>query len=451
MVSEPVDWEVFRCAAMEQALAGCGTGDLTAAHVQQHLWPLFGRVRKRLDAGLGWPIYLANHSLGRPLDQMSHDVQEALDLWYEQLDDAWSSPRGWLAAGNYFRWQVAQLLGAASFRQIVPKTSAGQGLRAVLNALSAHGQVPTVVASRGEFDSCDMILKTYAAQGRAKLRWVEPVTRQGIDHYQVDDWLTKLDSQVNLVLCSQVLFATGQVLKDLPRLVEAVHDCGGLVIVDAYHSFGVLPIRWQGPEPFSLGGADFVIGGNYKYTRGGPGACWLAIDERHFQEPRLTTLDTGWFAKPDPFSYQRPEPPALANAGDGWLESTPSVLPAYQARAGLQLARGVGVERLRAFNLEQQHEMQSVFADRGVPLFRWPDPADHGAFALFPHPQASELAARLQSRGLKTDARNGLVRLGPDLLTTTFELTQAAGILRDVLRSWSSTLPTSANGLDHRS
>jgi kynureninase len=438
-VAKPVDVDadVFRCAAIEQALAGLGTQALSPANVQEFLWPLFRRVCNRREQDPHPAIYLANHSLGRPLDQMALDVQEALDLWYDQMDGAWSAPRGWLAASNFFRAQIAELIGAASYRQIVPKVSAGQGLRAVLNALSDHGHVPAVLATRGEFDSCDVILKTYAAKGRANVRWVEPSVREGIDHYGVADLTARLDADVDLILCSQVLFATGQVLADLPRLVQAAHDCGAMVIVDTYHSAGVLPLNWEGTGPYALGGADFVLGGSYKYTRGGPGACWLAIHDRHLHEPRLKTLDTGWFAKAEPFRYERPDPPLLGDAGDGWLESTPAVLSAYQARSGLQLVLGLGVARLNVYNREQQQQMEAIFADQGVPLFAWPDSIEQGAFALFPHRHASDLAARLQASGLNVDARNGWVRFGPDLLTTTTEMVQASQILRRVLDAWS--------------
>lgn len=429
--------------AITQAVHHLGATALTEVNLAEHIWPLFDRFRRRLvtnqQNAVEQPpeIYLANHSLGRPLDQVAIDVQLALDLWYEQLDAAWSHPLGWLAASNYFRHQIAVLLGAASRQWVVPKTSAGQGLRAVLNSMSDHGHVPNVVATRGEFDSCDVILKTYAQKGRAKIRWVEPDSRQPIELYSVPSLKAALDSQVDLVLCSQVLFATGQVLVDIPDLVAAAHRVGAKVIVDTYHSFGVVPLEWEGSGRYSLGGADFLIGGSYKYARGGPGACWLAIHPRHLDSnhatARLTTLDTGWFAKEEPFAYQRPDPPLMAEGGDGWLESTPPVLTAYQANSGLQLLREIGVGRLRDYNLLQQQQLCAAMKSVGVGMYEPDDWERRGAFALLPHPRASELSHRLLQQGLNTDARNGCVRFGPDLLTTQTELEAAAEIVHRVL------------------
>src|SRR5689334_21616807 len=92
-------------------------------------------------------IYLANHSLGRPLDQAALDIAEAVELWYTRMDDAWDH---WLAEMNRWRANIAKLIGICDSDRIVPKTSAGQGVRAVLNAFPQDKPVP-VIATRGEF------------------------------------------------------------------------------------------------------------------------------------------------------------------------------------------------------------------------------------------------------------------------------------------------------------
>ena len=77
----------------------------------------------------------------------------------------------WLEEREAFRARIATLIGATRIDCVVPKTSAGQGLRAVLNALPGK---PRVISTRGEFDSIDVILKQYAALDRIELQWVEP-------------------------------------------------------------------------------------------------------------------------------------------------------------------------------------------------------------------------------------------------------------------------------------
>src|SRR6266545_6148928 len=107
--------------------------------LRKHVWPRFARVLQR-DG-----IYLANHSLGRPPDRMADDVRAALDAWYTDMGDAWEL---WLATRDKWRALTAKLVNAPSADCIVPKTSAGQGLRAVLNSFTNK---PRVLTSNAEF------------------------------------------------------------------------------------------------------------------------------------------------------------------------------------------------------------------------------------------------------------------------------------------------------------
>ena len=107
---------------------------------------------------------------------MAEDVRGALDAWYEDMDDAWAL---WLEGRERFRALTGRLVGAPK-NLIIPKTSAGQGLRAVLNSFTTK---PRVLTTDGEFDSLDFILRVYRRQGRIELKIVpwrdlEP-TRRG--------------------------------------------------------------------------------------------------------------------------------------------------------------------------------------------------------------------------------------------------------------------------------
>src|SRR6201982_723615 len=143
--------------AIDEAVAQLGSGPLTEESVQRHIAPLFSRVLAS-DR-----IYLANHSLGRPLDAMAEDVREATSLWETKLGDAWDA---WLVEQGAFRARAPQLLHAPRADCVVPKTSAGQGLRTVLNALPG---TPRVLSTRGEFDSIDLLLKQYASPRRQQM------------------------------------------------------------------------------------------------------------------------------------------------------------------------------------------------------------------------------------------------------------------------------------------
>lgn len=412
-------------SVIKDAVIHMGSGPLTEDGLRRWVFPLFSRVLARSE------LYLANHSLGRPLDQTAKDVTGALDAWYEQMDDAWEP---WLAEMAAFRARVAKLIGLSRTDAVVPKSSVGQALRAVLNALKADR--PRVLTTRGEFDSCDFILKVYHERGRADVTWLEPrEAAEGEPPTIAEDDLVAAvrGSAFDLLLISHVYYATGQVLRRLEDIVRAAHSRGTLVFLDCYHSAGVLPIELERL------GADFAAGGSYKYTRGGPGACWLAVHPRHLdggdagtRSALGPTLDTGWFAKADTFKFERPDRPLFAPGGDAWLESTMAVLPFYQARAGLEFLLAVGVERLRAYALEQQAFLRRELTSRGV---RVVSGGERGAFLLLPCTDTRAVLATLKQRGVNADARMGFVRVCPDVLTTREEMSRGAAIIADVMNT----------------
>ena len=378
------------------AIAALGDGELTEAGVERHVAPLFSRVLARWEGR----IYLANHSLGRPLDATDDDVREGLEAWYAHMGGAWDP---WFDEMRDFRGRLARLMGAPRPDCVVPKTSAGQGLRAILNT---YDTVPRVVATRGEFDSLDVILREYARRGRIALTLVEP---EGI--------LTALDGRVDLAVVSHVMFGTGQRIAGLPEIVARAHRAGGSVLLDVYHSLGVLPLDVSALD------VDFAVGGSYKYLRGGPGACFLYLAPRHL-DGSLRTLDIGWFAKRDPFAYRRPDPPELADGGDAFLESTPPVLTLFQARAGQVFTQAIGVARLRAFSLDRQRRLVQALAGRGVVAVGGTE--DRGAFLVVTDDGAEAWAEALERHRVVADARGRVLRLCPDLLTTDAEIAAAA-------------------------
>jgi kynureninase len=360
---------------------------LDEAWLRGHVWPRFSRVLSREG------IYLANHSLGRPPDRVAEDVRGALDAWYRDMDGAWEL---WMEGREKFRSLTARLVHVPSANSIVPKTSAGQGLRAVLNSFVTK---PRVLTTDAEFDSLDFILRVYREQGRIELK-VLP-----FDRFRFEP--------CDLVVISTVAFRTGKIFSAIEDLIRAAHAGKARVLLDVYHHAGALPLDLAALD------ADFAVGGSYKYLRGGPGACWLYVHPRHHG---VRTLDTGWFAKQDVFSYLRPEPPQFAAGGDGWLESTPPVLAPFQALAGLEITLELGVERIRAHNLAQKKFLKSALAEaRG-------EGEDHGAFITVLHPDAPQLSQTLARKGVKTDARGEYLRFCPDYLNSRDELERAAAI-----------------------
>ncbi|HWA83289.1 MAG TPA: aminotransferase class V-fold PLP-dependent enzyme, partial [Fimbriimonadaceae bacterium] len=236
-----------------------------------------------------------------------------------------------------------------------------------------------------------------------------------------DAILSALGSEPGLVVVSLVFFGTGQVLQDVEKLIAGAHKRGWTVLLDMYHAVGVFPVD------FAALGADFGIGGSYKYLRGGPGACWLALGSA--VPETFHTLDTGWFAKKNTFGYERSDAPEFAEGGNGWLESTPPILMPYQAKSGLDFTLEFGVDALRERSLAQQAEMRAIFRKQGVDLFEPPESSRFGAFSLLRRANAADLCKALKTKGVNVDSRGEFVRFGPDLLNTKEEFERAAALV----------------------
>jgi kynureninase len=395
--------------SLADALAAIGPGELTEETLQLHVLPLFSKT-------LAAPgIYLANHSLGRPLNQTEEDLREGFHLWQTSLGAAWGP---WLEEEHAHRARLAQLIGASRPDCIVPKTSAGQGLRTVLNALPG---VPRVLSTTEEFDSIDVILKQYAALGRIKLQFVScDSTDGGIDLSQL---MQKVHDGVDLVVVSQVMFMTGRIVPDLDLLAEHCHRANARLLVDAYHAVGVFSVDVARMK------ADFMIGGSYKYLRGGPGAAFLYISPDTLSSG-LRPIDIGWFAKDQPFLYDRPNPPRFAHGGDAFLESTPPILTYYQARAGQQFALQMGLTRIRAYCVDRLIRLKRYLANVGITA----EGADdrHGGFLTIENSAAASLAETLEHSGITTDARGNRLRLSPDYLTSDSALREVVTTLASI-------------------
>src|SRR4051794_3293708 len=86
-------------ATIADAARALGDAPLTERGPQRHVAPLFSRTLAARDR-----VYLANHSLGRPLDAVADDVSEALREWTANLGRAWDA---WEAEAFRYRTRFA--------------------------------------------------------------------------------------------------------------------------------------------------------------------------------------------------------------------------------------------------------------------------------------------------------------------------------------------------------
>jgi kynureninase len=217
-----------------------------------------------------------------------------------------------------------------------------------------------------------------------------------------------ITSNTAAVLASTVLFQTATRVPDLSIAVQAAHDRGAAVLLDAYHGFGAFPfcINDYGVDPI------FMVSGGYKYAQWGEGACWMRVPPKCTLRP----VFTGWFS--DFEHLASPRSNGLIGYGrtgaDRFAGSTFEPTSWYRAAAVIEFfeAQRLTLPRLRALSLQQTAHI----IDRLAPHFELLTPTAperRGGFVAVRTARAGELVQTLRQRSIFVDSRADILRLGP--------------------------------------
>jgi kynureninase len=212
------------------------------------------------------------------------------------------------------------------------------------------------------------------------------------------------------VLVSSVLFGTAEIVPGLGELAERCEQAATLLLVDAYHQLGVVP--WQpGLE------RAYVTGGGYKYLQLGEGNCFL----RTPADCALRPVVTGWFAEfaelerapgsgltgyprgPLRFAGATYDPVSHYRAASVCEFFAAQELDALFLRANAQRQLARLIERFEALDLDPALVRRAT----DTPV------AGLGGFVALESTRAVELHAALLLRGVHTDVRGTVLRLGP--------------------------------------
>ena len=298
-----------------------------------------------------------------------------------------------------------------------------------LSALSLRTR-PRLVTTDGEFHSIRRQLERLEEEGLA----VSRVATDPIDSLS-ERLCRAADDRTAGVLVSAVLYRDARIVPGLGRVAEACDRVGAPLLVDAYHALDAIPFDLS---RLGLEGA-FVVGGGYKYCQLGEGNCFLRIPPGCDLRPAVT----GWFAE---FS-------ALgAAAGEGRVRYGPGAErfagstydPTSHYRAAGVFAffdrHGLAPAFLRAVSRHQVDRLASGFdaldvdprlieRDRETPL------EAVGGFLALRTPWAGAFHEALAARGVATDFRDDLLRLGPAPYLSDRQLDDAVSALGEAAHS----------------
>jgi kynureninase len=194
--------------------------------------------------------------------------------------------------------------------------------------------------------------------------------------------------------------------------------------------------------PFALDaeglGDAFVVGGGYKYCQLGEGNCFLRVP----LETELRPVVTGWFSEFTVLADRQLEGRVAYGQGPDQLAgSTYDPTSHYRAVPVFDFFRKQGLhpDLLREVSQHQIGLLASTFdaldldprvvsRDRDCPL------AELGGFLALRSPVAGAFVRGLRARGVLTDARGEVLRLGPAPYLSDRQLQDTVGLLAEVAR-----------------
>lgn len=342
--------------------------------------------------------YLNTCSLGALSRRSRAAVDTFLDLWQEQGASAW-----------YATWLGECAALRESFRRLVngqPDTVALH--HSISSALS-------VVASCYPYRERKRIITTALDFPTIPYQWlvkpdVEVVIVPSDDGISVplERWAAAIDERTALVATSHVFFTSGYV-QPVAELARLAHTVGAHLLVDGYQAAGQLPVDAPALD------VDYYLSGGLKWLLGGPGIVELYVRPELIAAARPAI--SGWFAHGQQFRFDA-EHFEFSDDARRFELGTPAVAAVYAARAGLDLLLELGVENIRARELELVADLVGRAADAGLRVKLPNSLVEHAGIVMFPAPDPAAIVRALKADHIVVDYRPGHVRVSPYFYNT---------------------------------
>ena len=353
--------------------------------------------------------YLINHSLGAMPAAAEQRLLAYAREWRERGVRAWEE--GWWETPVTVGDRLGRIIGAPP-GTVVMHQNVAVAEAMVLSCFEFEPPRNRIVYGEGEFPSVRYLYQAQRQRG-AELEIVENDAAV----------IAAIDERTLLVPISHVLSMTSEI-QDVEGIVRRAHAVGALVVLDAYHSAGTVPLDLTALD------VDFAVGGSVKWLCGGPGAGWLYVrpDLAEGLEPTFT----GWQAHARPFAF---EPELDYAAGSArFLTGTPNVPALYAATAGYDIIEEVGVERIREHSKRQTALLVELLDGKGLEVVSPRDPDRRGGAVVVRAPEAEAVHRELDARNVVCDYRPEVgLRLGPHFFNTDGELRFAVAQIAEIV------------------
>jgi kynureninase len=348
-------------------------------------------------------ILLTGHSHQAWPDVAREAQLAAWDDAAQLADEKWERA---FARADLVRAGFARRLGCPP-GEVALGTSTHELLVRFLSALPLAAR-PRLVSTDGEFHTLRRQLDRLA---EARVAEIVKLPAEPADTL-AERLAAAADERTAAVLVSSVLFETARIVPGLGALARACARAGAELLVDAYHHVNVVPLDLAAE---GLAGA-FVTGGGYKYCQLGEGNCFLRVPPAC----ELFPVVTGWYSE---FAALAERPRGAVPFGAGparWAGATYDPVSHYRGASvfGFFDEHGLTPVFLREVSRHQVARLAERFdalgldpaivtRDRSAPL------EGLGGFLALRSPRAGGLSRGLRERGVWTDFRGDVLRLGP--------------------------------------
>lgn len=364
--------------------------------------------------------YMVSNSLGAMPRRVYDSLHQYADMWAERGVRSWGE--GWWDLKRVVGDKIAPLMGAPAGSVLVQENASIANSTLFSGMDLSDTRRNKVVICDQDFPS-DVYTLRQMMPAHMIIQTIH--SRDGIS-IDTNELLDAIDERTRLVSLSHVLFRSAYIMP-AEAIVEKAHRVGAQVLLNGYHSLGVIPVNVT-----SLN-IDFYIGGTLKWLCGGPGGVFMYV-----RPDLITTLNpriTGWFAHQQPFAFdvehfvQREDIYRLANG-------TPGISSLYAIQPGIEIITDVGVHNIREKSVRQTSLLIEL-ADRGGYEVHSPrDSATRGGTVTLRPEHAYEVSRELLVQDIIIDYREGAgIRVAPHFYNSDDEVRLVIETIGDILRS----------------
>lgn len=330
-----------------------------------------------------------------------------------------------LAIAEETRGSLARMMGCQADDIGFPH-SVAQAVNIVVGSLNLKPG-DNVVMERWEFPSMFYPWLYYREFG-VEVRLIEP--DPGSYQAPLEKIAALVDGRTRAVAISQVSYLTGE-RHDLAAYAKIAHDVGAMLIVDATHALGVVPVH--APH------ADFLFAACYKWILGTHGVA-VAYWNRD-RLPNWRPIEVGWRSLEWQNAAERGGDYRHLPTGQIFELGNPAFIGTSILANAVDYLAAVGIDRIESHVLELSGELWRRLDALGVNLFTPSNAEQRAGNIAFAVDDELHWRHELEAREVLTWTSDNRVRMSTHLYNDMDDVARGARAVEEILAQGPRTAP----------